>query len=187
MRAAFDTYGITEFDLHTLEIPRRRYESAERCLLRDALTNAIRRHRGLVVSRRRSSDLLHPADPHDAIWKRLRRLVGSLNGAVPDHPDLKWFEGVSTRLEWASDRLWLLIEPCTVFAEVTDDNRAAAASFARERNVSRYNRALNDLIGFWADYLACGGEELRALDVGHGVDAAYRLSSITGFSRRITA
>ena len=124
-------------------------------------------------------------DPQDAIWQPLWKLVGSLNGTVPDHPDLKWSEGVSTRLDWASGRLWLLIEPSTVFDEVTDDNRAAAADFARERNVARYNRVLNDLIGFWALHLARGGDELRALNVGHGVDAVYRLSSITGFSRRI--
>ena len=187
MRVAFNAYGITEFDLHTLEIRRLRYESAERGLLRDALTNAIRRHRKLVVSRRRSSDLLQPAEPADATWQRLRELVGPLNGTVPDHPDLRWSEGVSTRLDWASDRLWLLIEPCTVFEELTDGNRAVAADFARERNVARYNRALNELIGFWAQYLARGGEEMRALDVGHGVDAVYRLSPNTGFSRRVIA
>ena len=185
VRAAFEDYGITEFDLHTLEIRRRRYESTERGLLRDALTNAMARHRGLAVRRRRSSDFLWPANPQDAIWRPLRKLVGPLNGTMPDHPDLKWFEGVSTRLDWASDRLWLLLEPCTVFDEVTVNNRAVAADFARERTATRYNRALNDLIGFWALHLARGGDEMRALDVGHGVDAVYRLSSITGFSRRI--
>ena len=185
VRAAFDAHGITEFDLHTLEIRRRRYESTERGLLRDALTKAIARHRGLLASPRRSSDFLRPANPHDALWHRLRELVGPLNGTVPDHPDLKWSEGVSTRLDWANDRLWLLIEPCTVFDAVTDGNRVAVADFARERNVTRYNRTLNDLIGFWALYLARGGEEMRALHAGHGVDAVYRLSSITGFSRRI--
>ena len=142
-------------------------------------------HGLLAFRRRRSSDLLWPADPKGAIWRPLRKLVGSLNGTVPDHPDLKWSEGVRTRLDWASDRLWLLLEPSTVFDEVTDKNRAAAAAFARERTVTRYNRALNDLIGFWAMHLANGGDEVRALDVGHGVDAVYRLSSITGFSRRI--
>ena len=187
VRTSFDAFGITEFDLHTLEIRRRRYESAERGLLRDALTTAIGRHRGLLASRRRRSDLLQPADPQDPLWQGLRALVGSLSGTVPDHPGLKWSEGVSTRLDWASDRLWLLIEPCTVFEEVSDRDRTAAADFARERNVARYNRALNELIGFWAQYLARDGEEMRALGVGHGVDAAYRLSSITGFSRRIIA
>ena len=106
---------------------------------------------------------------------------------MQDHPDLTWWEGISTRLDWATDRLWLLIEPCTVFDGTTDENRAAAADFARERTATRYNRALNDLIDFWARHLAQGGEEMRALNVGDGVDALYRLSSTTGFSRRIIA
>ena len=185
VRAVFEDYSITEFDLHTLELRRRRYDSAERGLLRDALTNAMARHRNLAVRRRRSSDFLWPADPQDAIWRPLRDLVGPLSGTVPDHPDLEWSEGVSTRLDWASDRLWLLLEPGTVFDEVTDDNRAAAADFARERTGARYNRVLNDLIDFWALHVAHDGDEMRALDVGHGVDAVYRLSPITGFSRRI--
>ena len=185
VRAALEEHDITKFDLHTLEIHRRRYESTERGLLRDALTNAIRRHRCLEVRRRRSSDLLFPADPQDAIWQPLRRLLGPLHGTVRDHPDLRWSEGLSIRLDWANDRLWLLIEPRTVFDGLTENTKTAAADFARERTVTRYNRALNDLIDFWARYLARDGNELRALNVGDGVDAVYRLSSVTGFSRRI--
>ncbi len=185
VRAAFNAHGITEFDLHTLEIRRRRYESTERGLLRYALASAIARHRRLTVVRRRGTDFLRPADADDGVWQDLRELVGALSGVVPDHRDLKWFEGVSTRLDWASERLWLLIEPGTVFDGVTDDSRAAAADFARERNVGRYNRDLNKLIGFWSRYLAGDGKEMRALNVGDGVDAIYQLSSITGFSRRI--
>lgn len=185
VRAAFEEHDITKFDLHTLEIHRRRYESTERGLLRDALTNAIRRHRCLDVHRRRSSDLLSPADAQDAIWQPLRKLVGALNGTVRDHPDLRWSEGISVRLDWADDHLWLLIEPRTVFDGLTEHNKTAAADFARERTVRRYNRALNELIDFWARHLAQDGDELRALNVGDGVDAVYRPSSVTGFSRRI--
>ena len=56
--------------------------------------------------------------------------------------------------------------------------------FARERAVKRYNRQLNDLIEFWAFFLAGDGGDLRALAIGDGVDAAFRLASNTGFSRR---
>jgi hypothetical protein len=80
--------------------------------------------------------------------------------------------------------LWLLIEPRTIFEGITDDNKAAAADFARERAVRRYNRQLNDLIAFWAMLLTDDGGELRALDIGAGVDAAFRLSPDTAFSRR---
>ena len=97
---------------------------------------------------------------------------------------MQWREGVGTRLDWAGDRLWLLVEPRTVFTGITADNKAIAAGFARERTVKRYNRQLNDLIAFWAKVLAGDGSELRALGIGDGVDAAFRLSGDTAFSRR---
>ena len=184
VRAAFEAHGITEFDLHTIETKRLRYESGERGLLRDALTHAIVRQRSLDVIRRRSTDLLAPANPQDASWAPLRRLVGTLSGTMTGHAELRWREGVGTRLDWADDRLWLLFEPLTVFDGITDDNKGAAA---RERAVKRYNRQLNELIAFWAGMLAGDGGDLRALGVGDGVDATFRLSSDTGFSRRAQA
>jgi NAD-dependent SIR2 family protein deacetylase len=187
VRAAFEAYGITGFDLHSVETKRLRYESGERGLLRDALTRAIVQQRGLHLTRRRNSDLLAPADTQDAAWASLQRLVGTLSGTVKGHPELRWREGIGTRLDWADDRLWLLIEPRTVFDGITGSNKAAAADFARERAARRYNRQLNDLIAFWADHLAHHGSELRALGAGDGVDAVFRLSPNTGFSRRARA
>jgi NAD-dependent SIR2 family protein deacetylase len=187
VRAAFEPYGIREFDLHTIETKRLRYESGERGLLRDALTRAIARHRNIDVIRRRNTDLLAPADSQNILWAPLLRLVGPLNGVVQSHPELQWREGIRTRVDWADDRLWLLLEPCTIFDGITIDNKATAADFARERSVKRYNRQLNDLIGFWAALLAGDGDELRALGIGTGVDAAFRLSADTGFSRRVHA
>ena len=187
VRTAFGAHGITDFGLHTIETKRLRYESGERGLLRKSLARSIVRHRGLNVIHRRSADLLTPTDPQDGAWMTLRSLVGALSGSVQDHLELSWREGISARLDWADDRLWLLIDPCTVFDGVTDDNKAFAADFARERTVRRYNRLLNDLIAFWASHLARDGDELRALGVGDGIDAVFRLSSDTGFSRRVRA
>ena len=184
VRASFDPYGITQFDLHTIETKRLRYDSGERGLLRDALTRAIARHRKLEVTRRRSTDLLAPLDPEDSVWAHLRNLVGALSGTVIGQAGLIWREGIGTRLDWADDRLWLLIEPRTVFIGITLNNKAAAADFARERTVKRYNRQLNELISFWATLLTGDGGDLRALGVGDGVDASFRFSHDTGFSRR---
>jgi len=144
VHAAFDPYGITQFDLHTIEPTRLRYESGERGLLRNALTRAITRQRGLNSIRHRSADLLTPVDPQDFGWVPLRRLAGTLTGSVADNPELVWCEGIAIRLDWADDRLWLLVEPRTVFEGITESNKAAAADFARERSVRRYNRQLND-------------------------------------------
>jgi hypothetical protein len=91
------------------------------------------------------------------------------------------------RLDWANDRLWLMIEPRIVFSGITADNKAIAADFARERTVKRYNRQLNSLIGFWSKAIAGDGSELRALSIGNGVDAVFRLDSNTAYSRRAIA
>jgi NAD-dependent SIR2 family protein deacetylase len=187
VQTAFKSHGITGFDLHTIETRRLWYESGERGLLRDALSHAIARERGLDLLRRPTTDLLAPSDVHDAAWAPLGRLVGALNGTVSGCPELHWREGIGIRLDWADDRLWLLVEPRTVFNGMTDGTKAAAADFARERTVKRYNRQLNELIAFWASLLAGDGSDLRALSVGDGVDAVFRLSSDTGFSWRAGA
>ena len=187
VRAAFSGFGITDFDLYTIEPKRLRHDSGERGLLRNALTRAIGRSRQLNFVRRRSADLFAPSNPDEDVWAPLRRQVGPLKGTVNNFPDLHWREGISLRLDWADDRLCLLIEPRTVFDGITADNKAAAADFARERTVKRYNRQLSALMDFWADLLAGDNGDLHALEVGGGVDAVFRLSRITGFSRRAGA
>ena len=155
--------------------------------MRDALTRAMSGARKLDVLRRRSSDLLTPADPTDAVWGPLKRQVGTLAGSIKGSPGLEWREGVSTRLDWANDQLWLLFEPRTVFQGLTHENKAIAADFSRERTVKRYNRQLNDLIAFWSELLAGDGGELRAMGIGDGVEAVFRLAQATGYSRRVGA
>jgi hypothetical protein len=95
--------------------------------------------------------------------------------------------GVGTRLDWANDRLWLLVEPRIVFSGINLENKAAAADVARERTVKRYNRQLNDLIAFWSKLIVGDGSDLRALGVGDGVDAVFSLSGDTAFSWRAGA
>lgn len=187
MRTAFSPYGITAFDLHTIERKRLRYDSAERGLLREALTRGIVRHRGLTFVRRGNADLLVPSAPTETAWAPLRKLVGALTGTIRNVPDLTWYEGIGIRLEWAQESLWLVVEPRTVFGGITEENRGVAADFARERTVKRYNRQLNDLIAFWARIIAGDGGDIRALGVGDGVDAVFRLSPDTAFSRRAGA
>lgn len=186
MRKAFAVFGITDFDLHTIETRRLRYDSGERGMLREALTRSLVRHHGLQAIRRRSADLLAPQKPQEGLWEPLKSLVGDIYGVVSDHPELQWREGCAVRLDWADDQLWLLIEPRLVFEGLDDANRAVAADFARERTVKRYNRQLNDLIAFWANRLAGDDAHLVALGIGDGVDAAFHLSRTTGFSRRAT-
>ena len=181
VRKAFDSHGITDFDLHAFDVNRQRYESSERGLLGEALNRAISRHRGLKLVQRWK---FVPEDPSDGTWDSLRQLVGPLIGVVGGNPELRWREGITVRLDWANDQVWLLFDPCTVFEGVTDDNRAAAVDLARERSVRRYNKKTNDLIDFWARHLSQGESEMRAFNTGSGIDAVFRLSSLTGFSWR---
>jgi hypothetical protein len=184
VHAAFDSYNVTSFDLHTIETKRLRYESGERGLLQDALTRALSRHRGLEVIRRGSSDLLYPSAPSDQRWRGLKQLVGALSGTVPGVGELRWFEGLEVRLEWADDRLWLLLEPRTVFDGATADNKTVIGDFARERTVKRYNCQLNRLIDFWARALSGAGDTIRAFGIADGVDATFRLGTDTAYSRK---
>lgn len=89
-------------------------------------------------------------------------------------------------MEWAADRPWIVIDPRIVFVDLTPAQKAMATDFSRERSVKRYNRQLNDLIGFWSTLLAGDGGDLRALHIGDGVDAVFRLGAQTCFSRRAT-
>lgn len=187
VRAAFENNGISEFDIHTLDVRKQRQESTERGFLLEALAAALARERDLARRRRRGAALLWPANPRDVVWEPLQKLVERLSGAVNGDQDLLWFEGLAVRLGWANDSPWLLIEPTTVFEGVNDENKAAAADFARERTIKRYNKVLNGLIDFWAQHLARNGEKMRALGVQGGIDAVFELSPITAFSRRTTS
>ena len=187
VRTAFGSYGIKAFDLHTFEVKRQRYDSTERGLLREALTKALARQIDMVATRHRRSNLLVPRDPTSSHWSDLEKLVGALTGSVKGHPRLQWKEGVGIRLDWANDRLWMLLEPRTVFEGLNDSNRHAAADFARERAVRRYNRELSQLLDFWSNCFAHGDATLRALSVGNGVDAEFQLSARNAGSRRVGA
>ena len=187
VRAAFESYDITDFDVHTLNPSRQRYDSTERGLLREALTTAIERNLKMDAMRSRRGDLLAPHEPTDQVWLSLKETVKTLEGTVSGHPELTWREGVGVRLDWADDRLWLLIEPRTVFDGMTAENKSAASDFARERTARRYNRQLDSLLEFWSERLACQGSDLRALTVGDGIDAVFRISHATGFSWRVGA
>lgn len=184
LRTTFEQFSISDFDLHTIEIRRLRYDSQERGLLGHALSRAISREKGMSLRRRRGKDLLAPLNPSSSDFAILKQIVGTLSGSVPGHPNLEWTEGVALRLDWADDRLWLLFEPRVIFSNMTEDNRFAANDFARERTVRRYNRVLNDLMSFWTLLLASGGNEFRALNVTTGVDAAFKLDPHTAFSGR---
>jgi hypothetical protein len=84
-------------NLHAIEGRRLRYDSAERGLLREALSRALSRESRLQQTRRRNADLLAPIDPADSEWGPLKPIVGQLSGTVPGHAGLVWREGIGAR------------------------------------------------------------------------------------------
>lgn len=179
-RKIFTPFNITDFGVFTFEDRRLRYDSQERGLLRRALVAAIAQTISMDVRSRGTSDLLAPTDPSDVTWTNLRDIVGPINGVVPKDRNITWREGVALRLEWASDRLWLLFEPRIIFAGGSEETKAITSDFARERTARRYNPVLDKLIDYWSRQLT--GENIRALGIGDGLDAAFTLSKRSAFS-----
>lgn len=186
VRAALGDYDISEFDLHTIDRKRLRFDSSERGLIRRALTRAIARHYGMSVVPKRGKDLLYPLNRFDLKWEGLKKSVGSLSGAVPGASAVKWHEGVAITLDWANETPWLLVDPTPVAEGVDHESAPAVAEFVRERTVRRYNLALNDLIVFWTSLLS-SDREMRALAIGDGVDATFRIGNVNAFTRRAGA
>ena len=101
----FEAYGIDEFDLHTIETKRLRYDSGERGLLRDAMARAIPAHRGLTfmsgdgVSTCSTRPML-PDTVWDAAGRPCRRADGSSGRPSRTSAGTR---GLATRLDWADD------------------------------------------------------------------------------------
>jgi NAD-dependent SIR2 family protein deacetylase len=180
-KRVFERFKIAEFDLASFENRRLQYDSGERGLLRDALVAALCNAKSLRASRRRNEDLLCPNDPAASQWDGLRRIASPIMGTLRNHSEVRWQEGVSVRLDWADDRLWLLIDPRIVMEGITDQTKAVAADFARERTIKRYNREMDKLVGYWAKLLS--GDALSALGIGDGIDARFTVDASTAFSK----
>ena len=123
---------------------------SERGLLREAVSGALARNFEMTVNRRRGGDLLAPSAPDHDAWRDLRDLVGVTAGVVPGDTTLRWREGVAVRLDWADDRLWLLIEPRVVFDGQSEENRARAPILPGNALSGGTTAQLNALIGYWS-------------------------------------
>ncbi len=193
LKAAFGPYGITTFDLHGLEAGRLRHDGAELGLLKDALAAALARGRPLKLRGGRTQKLAVDAGQVGSpSLQQLRDAVGGSLVGTCTAAKLAWAEALEVRLEHRLDRLWIQIVPTIWFekppvdAAGADEIRAAAAGFVRERKVRRYNRIAAALLDAWL-FVLFGAEkeaEFRALGIGDGVDAVFRASRTTAYSRR---
>jgi hypothetical protein len=190
VRKAFDVFDITQFDVHSIEARRLRHESAELGLLYDALYRAIKRQRPLKVERRGGHYIVVVDEDRtdDKLFDSLRKSVTVLTGTVPD-TSLKWAEAAWVTFEYWLGQLWLLFEP-TIWVERTTDDEMHRKSreFIRARVAGRFNPKWNEMLQAWSEIITDGEQEseIRAFGIADGVDAVFKLSSITGFSKRET-
>jgi NAD-dependent SIR2 family protein deacetylase len=188
VRKAFAPYGISEFDVHSIEVGRLRFDSGELGLLYDALCRGLARERPLILRRSRLGHLLvvDPAREDDRLLKKLREAAGSVTGEVPT-TSLRWAEAIRVRLEHKLDRLWLLLLARTLVESTEDDTLfEKGKEFARNRSAGRFNQQWNRILEAWI-YVITGGEEtceIRAFGTGEGIDAVFSISNVTGFSSR---
>lgn len=189
VRRTFSPFDVSGFDVYSIEPKRLRFlDSAELGLLYEAIGRALAREHGLQFHGGRSHCLaIDPSQASEAKYKDLRRAAGGLTGTI-GKSGLGWSEAIMLRLEFRLGHLWLLFEP-TVWihrgkgVELDD----AAREFVRGRAAGRFNTTWNELIEEWKNLLVAGvaEREVRAFGIGDGIDAVFKLSSVTAFSRRV--
>jgi hypothetical protein len=188
VRSAFDAFGITEFDLHNIYAGRLRYESAELGLLYDAMARALARTYPLIDHRNRRGHTMvcDPARSSDSSFAALREVTGQISGIV-GKTQIKWTEGFRFKLDYRLDRMWLVLEPAVWLDTIGEgDASQMARAFVRERLASRYNKQWNSLLNAWSQLFTSTADsvEVRAFGVADGLDAAFTIGRVTGFSAR---
>lgn len=187
IRRTFGPYGISGYDLHSLQESRLEHDSLELGLLYDALAHAISRECPVRVEG--TSNFVVVADASqatDPLYRPLKAAARKLTGTVSG-THVRWSEAVRSRIEWQRGRLWLLIEPMIWFDQAEGEVvPQAARDFERERIATRYNRAWNSIVEAWAHMLT-GGERTREVccfGIADGADAVFEISRDTAFSWR---
>lgn len=178
LKQAFAKYRIANFDVKQIDADRLKFHSAEFGLLYDAIIAAILRSRPLVTDHKRGTRLLYinKARQLEPALIPLKDCVRNLTGTVGG---VNWAEGIRLKLDYKFGKLWLLFEPAIWIAD------ESLKEFVRKRMASRYNQDWNGLLASWSRILAGpdGSDPLRALGIGDGLDAVFRLDATTAFSR----
>jgi hypothetical protein len=164
----------------------------------------------LIVAAPRDGEADDKAQKRAADLRELRDAYGStLTGHVPKL-GFPFREGILLKLESIEGRWWCAFEPYT-FVDIPRPHREGApdqidpahqmdsleqaserrggdpaGDWRRERWAQKYNKQWADIINAWARLLtnAPGGEaSALGIDEDAGVDAVFRISRITGWSR----
>jgi NAD-dependent SIR2 family protein deacetylase len=192
LEEVFSDYSPSDFDRHPIAPHRLRYtDCAEYGLLYHSVVQGIANATGLLRSTNHKGRILFIPQA-DWLSDNERRGLSLLNAvavrrAGPDGPHVH--QAIYVSLEYRDERLWLLIEPRFM---VTTDGRQAyegddRAEIGREELVKRYNRQANEFLHFWITVLVerCGSPLTISFPSGDEKEAVFKVSSVTGFSRRI--
>lgn len=166
-------------------------------------------HSVVVAAPREGGDPERARRDQQALARLRQAYGGELTGTVPGL-DLQFQEGVFLKLDHVDGRWWCGFEPYTFVPipmvtaphEADPDTPVAhnldpmgarpdrrvdpAADWRRERWAQRYNRNWAGIIDAWAQILTAtrnGTRSAFGLEDGSGIDAAFVVSPVTGWSR----
>ena len=188
VRRVFAAHQPDRLDLHSIEESRLWRETNELNLLRNALVQGLIHNMPLIAWAGRGVHEIHidPASANAPQLAPLRTELKVITGTVPE-TDVKWSEGVSTRIEYRLGRLWMLLQPTVCFEKTkSDDERYTCGDFVRERQARRYNRVADSILNAWLQVLLPGTQnaEIRAFHGQPGIEARFVISRRTAFTRR---
>lgn len=166
----------------------------------------VRREWWLVVDGSHEVPPGSPPGGHEPGLAALRAAIaGPLAGALTSVADVhfaepaRFAEAVRLRLEMLDDQAWLVFEPRVWLSRPPDDadirQKEARAMWRRERTEHRWNRVAAAILDAWAQLLGGAGPNgsgrasisafgLPGAEDDPGVDAAFELGLITGYTRR---
>jgi hypothetical protein len=165
----------------------------------------------LVVTTPREADDPERTRRQQQVLSRLREAYGTdLTGSVPKL-GFPFEEGVNLKLEQLDGKWWCGFEPYTFVQLPRQDRTVAggagdlsgdhsraemsmhakrwgdpAGDWRRERWAPRYNKSWASIIAAWAQLLTETGGATRSafgLEDGTGIDAMFKLATMTGYSR----
>lgn len=188
MKRCFSPFNINEFDLHSIEFGRLRYDSAEHGLLSSAIGAALQHNRPLLYQRGRHTHILKVdvQQLNDKTFHALKSEAKTITGTVPK-TELTWTEAIKFRLELKNNFLWLIIQPIIwVQRAPDDDTRFVVADFVRERMAVRYNAQYHRLLSAWTEILVGESEHcvVTAFGISNGVDAEFKIGKRAAFAAR---
>lgn len=163
----------------------------------------------IVVAAPRDGEDPERARRNERALARLKDAYGSAMTGTVQGTDFPFQEGVYLKLDHIEGRWWCGFEPYT-FVSIPRPNLPAGGAreadrvdraqmvarpdrggdpvgdWRRERWAQRYNRNWAGIIDAWAQLLTSSGDgegQASGLDDGSGVNAVFKLSPVTGWSR----